>query len=134
MNSKKALKTVLSITTVLVGLFTISSTGYASDARDYIKDHQRYVELVAKVGNKVDPKNTRKMVRLFQVMKEKHPEAAKRFLRGLRFEIREKAQRMGVRPSIKNRHFRKWVSKYMKEWAREADEHLYRVASYEISR
>lgn len=134
MNSKKALKTVLSITTVLVGLFTISSTGYAADVESYIKNYQRYVELVAEVGKQVDPKNTRKMVRLFQVMKEKHPEAAMRFLRGLKFEIHEKSQRMGLPPSVKNRHFRKWVSKYMKEWAREADEHLYRVASYELSR
>lgn len=134
MNAKANIKIILSILTLVVGFLSMSRTGYASQAKDILKSHQPYLDLVVGIGQQVDPQNTQRMIQVFQQLRNRHPESAAKFLKGLRFEINEKMQRMGSTGYERNPQFRKWVSQYMKDWAREADEHLYRVASYPNSR
>lgn len=138
MSSKKNhLKKLVTVTTLLLGIATLSTTGYASTASDVLENYQHYFDFVVRIGNQVDAGSTRKMVASFSELKNKNPEAAARFLKGLRFELVDKAQRMGKREaslSPQNPEVQKWVGRFIKEWAREADEHLYRVYSSQIAK
>ncbi|NBX75416.1 MAG: hypothetical protein EBQ92_02595 [Proteobacteria bacterium] len=148
MRSKKNhLKKFVSITTILVGLASLSTNGYAAtafpnvrtvrDTSDILDNYQPYLDFVVRVGNEVDASSTRKMVASFTELKKRNPEAAARFLKGLRFELVDKAERMGRRTvslTSQNPEMQKWVGRFIKEWAREADEHLYRVTSSQIAK
>ena len=53
-------------------------------------------------------------------------------MKGLRFELVQKVELMGKDSreiSTSNPIYRRWIQKYLKEWVREADEHLFRSYS-----
>jgi hypothetical protein len=141
------LKKFVSISTILLGLASLSTNGYATtafpsvrsvrDTSDILEDYQAYLDFVVQVGNHVDASSTRKMIATFTELKRRNPEGAARFLKGLRFELVDKAERMGKRQvnlTSQNPEIQKWVGRFIKEWAREADEHLYRVTSSQIAK
>lgn len=148
MRSKKlnTRKTVLSVITVLLGIISFSSIGYATDfplirtaksSSEMLKQYQPYLDFVVQVGKQSDLVNAQKLMVSFQKLQAHNPEAAARFLKGLRFEMMEKAQRMGRTESkltSNNPEIRSWVGRFIEEWAREADEHLYRVYSSQIAK
>jgi len=146
-SNKNHLKKFVSITTILLGIASLSTTGYAStafpmvrtvrDSSDILNQYQPYFDFVVRIGNEVDASSTRKMIASFTELKKRNPEAAARFLKGLRFELMDKAERMGRREvslTSQNPEIQKWVGRFIKEWAREADEHLYRVYSSQIAK
>ncbi|MFM8270478.1 MAG: hypothetical protein ACKN9V_09850 [Pseudomonadota bacterium] len=133
---KNHLKKIISITTLLLGMASLSTNGYASTS-DILENYQRYFDFVVRIGNGVDASSTKKMVASFSELKKRNPEAAARFLKGLRFELVDKAERMGKKEislGSQNPEVQKWVGRFMREWAREADEHLYRVYSTQIAK
>jgi hypothetical protein len=105
---------------------TESSTGEILDA------YQAYFKFVIDIGKDVDRANAAKLSRLYETLKRKNPHGAALFLKGLRFEMVEKVELMGRDPrdiSSSSPEIRKWIAKYLKEWVREADEHLFRYYS-----
>jgi hypothetical protein len=65
-------------------------------------------------------------------MKSHSQEAAARFLKGLRFEMVQKVELMGVAPQSLNTHtpeMRRWVKRFLPDWVREADEQWFRAAT-----
>jgi len=144
---RKHFKKFISVTTILLGIVSLSKTGYATssfplvrtvrDSSDILKNYQPYFDFVVQIGNQVDSTSTRKMVASFVELKKRNPEAAARFLKGLRFEMMDKAERMGRRQdglTASNPELQKWVGRFIRDWAREADEHLYRVYSSQIAK
>jgi hypothetical protein len=95
-----------------------------------------YLKFVSDIGRDIDRNNSAKLVKLFDSLKRKNPRGAALFLKGLRFEMIQKVELMGKDPrdiSTSSPEFRKWVAKYLKEWVREADEHLFRAYSASAS-
>jgi hypothetical protein len=131
---------------VLLGLFSFSSTGYAEkfpssraarDTSDILDYYQTYLDFVLQVGRNQDAESTNRLEKTFAKLKKSNPEAAARFLKGLRFEMVDKAERMGRREvslNANNSELRKWVGRFISDWAREADEHWYRVYSSQIAK
>lgn len=99
---------------------------------DILESYPAYLKFVVEVGKDLDRDNAAKLVKLFDSLKRKNPRGAALFLKGLRFEMVQKVELMGREPkeiSSSNPEYRKWVARYLKEWVREADEHLFRAYS-----
>lgn len=142
-NRKKA---ILSFITVTLGIISLSSTGYAGEfplvkaaqsSHEILKTYQPYLDFAVQVGRQSDGSSAQRLLISFQKLRTRNPEAAARFLKGLRFEMMEKAQRMGrseTKLSSNHPEIRMWVGRFIQEWAREADEYLYRVYSSQIAK
>ena len=110
--------------------FPIVNTERSSS--DILDSYPAYLQFVVEVGKDLDRNNALKLVKIFDSLKRKNPRGAALFLKGLRFEMLQKVELMGREPkeiSSSNSDYRKWVGKYLKEWVREADEHLFRAYS-----
>jgi len=97
-----------------------------------IDSYTDYLKFALEVGRESDRESAQKLVKIFEVLKKKNPRGAALFLKGLRFEMVQKIELMGIEPSeisSSNAIMKRWVGKYMKEWVREADEHLFRSQS-----
>ena len=91
-----------------------------------------YLKFAVEVGKDTDRESAQKLIKIFDVLKKRNPRGAALFLKGLRFEMIQKIELMGIEPqeiSSSNAIMRRWIGKYMKEWVREADEHLFRAQS-----
>ncbi len=100
--------------------------------RDILDSYPAYLKFVVEVGKDMDRASTAKLVKLYDSLKRKNSRGAALFLKGLRFEMVQKVELMGRAPreiSTSNPEYRRWVGKYLKEWVREADEHLFRAYS-----
>lgn len=148
------IKKVIPVVFILIGLVSFSHNGYAASERelassafprvkvayetdDILEDYQPYFDFVVSIGKQADPSSTQKLIRSFNELQKRNPESAARFLKGLRFEMLEKAERLGrteAKISSSSSEMRKWVNRFMKDWAREADEHLFRVNSSQLAR
>lgn len=144
---QKRINQIISALTLVLGMVTLSKTGYAGsafphvsparDSQEILKRYQPYLDFVVQVGRKADVASTQRMESKFLELKKRNPEGAARFLKGLRFEMIDKAQRMGQQEGAltsQNPELIRWVGKFMGQWAREADEHLYRVYSSQLAR
>jgi hypothetical protein len=101
----------------------------SSDEEDILRTYPAYLAFVVTVGRDVDAPTTKKLVNTYENLKRRSPSGAARFLKGLRFEMVQKVELMGIPPrrlTTKSSQLRPWVNKYLKEWAREADEQLFR--------
>ncbi|NBX93537.1 MAG: hypothetical protein EBQ85_09945 [Proteobacteria bacterium] len=140
------IRRLLSISVFVLGILSFSHTGFAvdfpsvkaqSDTDDILDNYRAYLDFVVAVGRQTDSSNTQKLEKRFAELEKRNPEGAARFLKGLRVELLDKAERLGRsygRISSSQSEMRKWVSRFMKDWAREADEHLFRTASSELAR
>jgi len=102
------------------------------DTDEMLSDYQAYMNFVCEIGKRVDARNTRRLIKVYSSLRRRSPEKAALFLKGLRFEMISKADLMGVETSnlsTQTPEMRRWVARYMKEWVREADEHLFRSLS-----
>jgi len=147
-NKKRSrLKRLITVCTLVLGMVTLSKTGYAGtafpqagvarDTSEILKQYQVYLDFVVQVGKRADVNATKQLETRFAELRSKNPEGAARFLKGLRFELNEKAQRMNRRDvalNSQNPEIIRWVGRFMNQWAREADEHLYRVYSSQLAR
>lgn len=123
-----------------VPAFAVSSlprVSQESDVDDILESYPAYLHFVVDVGREVDNANTKRLVRIYQTLRKKSPAGAARFLKGLRFEVVQKVELLGVNPDrvhSRTPEMRRFVGRYMKEWVREADEHLFRSISTQITR
>lgn len=102
------------------------------DSSDILASYPAYLKFVVEVGKDVDHSSTARLVKIFESLKRRSPKGAALFLKGLRFELVQKVELMGKDSreiSTSNPIYRRWIQKYLKEWVREADEHLFRSYS-----
>jgi len=100
-----------------------------SDADDILDSYPAYLEFVLEVGRQTDLQTAKRLNDTFKALVKRDRVSAARFLKGLRFEMLQKLELMGSSTktvSTRTPEMRRWIGKYMKEWLREADEHLFR--------
>lgn len=139
-----ALKWTLSVFIALLS-FLYSPNSFASrfpvvnetsDVGDILEDYIGYAKFVLEIGKQLSPSQAEKFASLYNQLKKRDKAMAARFLKGLRFEMMEKVELMGVATdslSTKSPEMRKWVTKYLPEWNRELDEKLFRSYSLALS-
>ncbi|MBI4403426.1 MAG: hypothetical protein HY537_04655 [Deltaproteobacteria bacterium] len=66
------------------------------DQGEILNNYPQYLWFVLEIGKDVDPKTASQLNTLYQSMRKKNREAAANFLKGLRFEIVQKADFMGA--------------------------------------
>lgn len=101
-----------------------------NDEDRILKTYPAYLTYVLEVGAETDAATARKLGETYQSLRRRYPTAAARFLKGLRFEMVQKIELMGLAPhqaSTRSPEMRRWVHRFIKEWHREADEHLFRA-------
>lgn len=104
-----------------------------SDEGEILGDYPAYLNFVLEIGKTTDRGTAGRLAQTYLKLKKKSPVGAARFLKGLRFEMVTKLELMGVSPqsiSTQSPEIRRWVGRYLKEWLREADEHLFRAYAY----
>lgn len=145
---KRKRQIIVSFTVIGLGLLSFSHNGYASgtgfprtktvrDSSEMLKTYQVYLDFVVLVGKRGQLSSATKLEKSFQDLKNKNPEAAARFLKGLRFEMMDKAERMGRKEGVltaSHPEIQKWIARFISDWAREADEHVYRVYSSQLAK
>lgn len=99
---------------------------------DILNSYTAYLKFVVEVGKDMDRAQAMKLVKIYDSLKRKNPKGAALFLKGLRFEMVQKVELMGKDPrtlSSSSPELRRWIGRYLGEWVREADEHLFRAYS-----
>jgi hypothetical protein len=99
---------------------------------DILESYPVYLKFVVEVGRETDRTRTSQLVKTFESLKKRTPKGAALFLKGLRVEMIHKVDLMGSDPrtlTTASPELRRWVTKYLGEWVREADEHLFRAYS-----
>ncbi|MFM8315980.1 MAG: hypothetical protein ACKOA8_17005 [Deltaproteobacteria bacterium] len=110
--------------------FPLVETERSTD--DILDSYPVYLKFVIEVGQNVDRAKASRLVKVFELLKRKNPKGAALFLKGLRFEMIQKVDLMGKDPrdiTTSTPEYRRWIAKYLNEWVREADEHLFRAYS-----
>lgn len=112
------------------------NVGKTDDADDMIKEYKPYLEFVATVGEGVDPRTTKVLKAKWADLHKRDRTGAARFLKLLKFEMDQHLQLTGG--SSKRMHsdspaVRAWVKRYIKDWSREVDEHLFRGYALRMS-
>lgn len=112
------------------------NTSTASDVDDMLKDYDSYLQFVLIVGNGVDSRNAKALAGKWSQLRKNNPTAAARFLKGLKFEMDNHLQLVGgssTRMTTDSPAVRAWVKRYLRDWYREADEHLFRTYAMRLS-
>lgn len=134
---------VLKFAVVSVFLSSVSFAGNlpvvssVSEDSEMLEAYLPYLQFVMEVGREVDANNANKLARIYGNLKKRSPGGAALFLKGLRFEMIQKADLMVQGQShISSRtpEYRRFVAKYLHEWVREADEHLFRSYASQIAK
>jgi hypothetical protein len=121
----------------VVPVFAIGASRFPTvksvfETDEMLSNYHSYLSFVCEVGKNVDSRNTRKLLKIYSTLRRRNADQAALFLKGLRFEMISKVDLMGVEVSslsTQTPELRRWVGRYMKEWVREADEHLFRTFS-----
>ena len=145
----------LSLLAILAGLFSFSGANrygnesrtltsiefpdhkLTSDMGDILSDYPDYLRFVLEIGRVTDSRSAQVLASKYGQLRKRNPELAARFLRGLRFEMVQKLEFVGgtnARITTDTPFMRKWVTKFIREWAREADEYLYRSYGAQVAR
>lgn len=146
---------LLSAVVMLAGLFSLSGANgnvqgsraitslefpqhkLTSDMGDILSDYPDYLKFVLEIGRGTDQRSAQILAQKYSQLRSRNPELAARFLRGLRFEMVQKLEFVGgtnARVTTDTPFMRHWVTKFLREWAREADEYLYRSYGAQIAR
>jgi hypothetical protein len=116
---------------------TFPTVSSEDDTSDILRSYPAYLNFVLEVGRRTDARSAQRLEKTYQTLRARYPRAAALFLKGLRFEMVSKIELMGASPSSVNSNsaeMRRWVAKFMPEWSREADEHLFRAVTASKSR
>lgn len=108
----------------------------SNDTDDILETHPQYLRFVLAVAQGIDSASAERLHKNYQRLLKYDRDGAAHFLKGLRFEMVTKLELMGASPrSIKTTspEMRRWVSRFVKDWSREADEHLFRVVALRAS-
>lgn len=115
---------------------TLSSTfpqiSSEDDTSDILRSYPAYLAFVLDVGRRTDANTAHRLEDTYGALRKRYPDAAAQFLKGLRFEMVAKLELMGASPSSVSStspEMRRWVTKFMRDWVREADEHLFRAVA-----
>lgn len=119
----------------------IASMGFpsvndASDEDEILKSYPAYLNFVLDISRETDARNAKRLNDLYQRLVRINPPGAARFLKGLRFEMVEKLELSGMNPAqatTRNPEMRRWVTKFLRDWTREADENLFRSIALRAS-
>lgn len=146
---------LLSLAAMLAGLLSLSGTNglgrelrepmsiqfpqhkLTSDMGDILSDYPDYLKFVLEIGRVTDGRSASLLAKKYAQLRQRNPELAARFLRGLRFEMVQKLEFVGgtnARITTDTPFMRNWVTKFIREWAREADEYLYRSYGAQLAR
>jgi hypothetical protein len=109
---------------------TFPVTPETSEAGDILNLYTPYLNYVVDIGRETNAPLTQRLVDTYQTLRRTNPVGAARFLKGLRFEMVERLELVGMAPekaSTRNPEMRRWVAHFLKDWVREADEHLFRA-------
>jgi len=110
--------------------------GSESDTDDILTNYTPYLRFVLEVGNQTDSKTAKRLAQTFEKLRSHYPQGAALFLKGLRFEMVQKTEFMVASPASLNSsspEMHRWVGKFMKDWLRECDEHLFRAVAMDRS-
>lgn len=104
-----------------------------SDVDDVVSEYPAYLRFVVEVGKDIDPVTARGLQQTYDKLRRRDARGAARFLRGLRFEMVQKLEFMGINPqtvTTSSPVMRQWIGRYIKAWHREADEYLFRSIAF----
>lgn len=121
---------------------TLSSASFprienTSDIDDINASFPAYLEFVTAIGRQGDKKTADRLQATYSRLRARDKVGSARFLRGLRFELLQKLELLGLsEESVTTNHpaFRKWVAKYLPVWLRECDEYLFRSYTASLTR
>lgn len=108
-----------------------------ADRDEILQDYKPYLRFVLEAGKNTDSRMAVKLADTYSKLEKHFPDAAARFLKGLRFEMLQKLELMGVSYQSVNTstpEMKRWVRKFLKEWNREADEALFRSVAIQKTR
>jgi hypothetical protein len=111
--------------------------GATNTMEDILEQYSDYLRFALTVGRDVDRATAHRLEVTFEALRKQDPEGAARFLRGLRFEMLQKLELLGLPESAVNTStpiMRRWIAKFLPTWAREADEYLFRARTASIAR
>lgn len=117
------------------GLDSVQGFPQTKESRDadvILRTYPAYLTFALEVAKEVDAANAKKLQNSYDNLRKRSPEGAVRFLKGLRFEMVQKLELMGMpatRVSTRTPEVRRWIGRFTKEWAREADEYLFRAVA-----
>ena len=126
---------------LVVSAREVSSTTFpnieeTSDSSEVLKFYPAYLRFALEIGRDTDLRTAKKLDETYQQLRRRHPQAAAKFLKGLRFEMVQKMELAGLDParvSTNTPEIRRWVGRFLKDWHREADEHLFRAVAIRAS-
>lgn len=101
-----------------------------TDVGDIMDDYPAYLQFALTIGRDVNAPVARQIEERYMKLKRADEKLAARFLKGLRFEMVQKLELVGLSPrrvTTDNAVMRKWVAKYMGAWLREVDEYQFRA-------
>ena len=108
-----------------------------SDVGDIMDDYPAYLQFALTIGRDVNAPVARQIEERFMKLKRADEKLAARFLKGLRFEMIQKLELVGMSPkrvTTENATMRKWVAKYLPAWLREVDEYQFRAFAASIAK
>lgn len=111
--------------------------GTTSDLDEILNRYPDYLRFVLTVGRDVDRPTAQRLEKTYDALRKQDQVGAARFLRGLRFEMVQKLELLGLSESSVSTSspvIRRWVAKYLPAWLREADEYLFRARTAAIAR
>lgn len=100
-----------------------------SDVGDILESYPAYLRYVLDIGREVDHGTAQRLDQAYAQLRAKDPTSAARFLKGLRFEMVQKLEMIGLSEeaaTTRNATMRRWVARYLPAWYRECDEYLFR--------
>lgn len=106
--------------------------GEEKEVDDILEHYPDYLRFILAVASQVDRASANRLHKNYQKLVKFDRSAAARFLKSLRFEIVHKVELMGTSPraiTTQNTEIRRWVRRFVPEWSREADEHLFRAVA-----
>jgi hypothetical protein len=124
-------------TVVATAAMPFPTTRETNDADDILNTYVVYLNFVLEVGRETNSAEAQRLADTYQKLRRVHPVGAARFLKGLRFEMTEKLQLAGIAPSnasSRSGEMHRWVNKFLRDWTREADEHLFRAVAIASAR
>lgn len=108
-----------------------------TDVGDIMDQYPEYLEFVLAIGRSENPGVANQIAQRFAKLKRADEKLAARFLKGLRFEMIQKLELVGMPPkrvSTDSPVMRKWVAKYLSAWLREVDEYQFRAYASTVAR
>lgn len=108
-----------------------------NDVGDIMDDYQDYLNFALTIGKRENPTVARQIEERYFRLKNADEKLAARFLKGLRFEMMQKLELVGLPPkrvTTETPVMRRWVAKYMGLWLREVDEYQFRAFATSLAK